>query len=44
MPLWFWQVVLVPTLVWLTFEPLLRVIREPNPQALTNSKLLDNAA
>ena len=43
MPLWFWQAVLAPTLVWLTVEPLLRLIRAHSPQAATSTRLLDNA-
>jgi hypothetical protein len=43
MPTWFWQVVFAPTLVWLTLEPLIRLIREGGPQAETGTRLFDNA-
>jgi hypothetical protein len=43
MPLWFWQVVLTPTLLWLTFEPLLRLIREHRPRAEASTRDFDSA-
>ena len=42
MPLWFWQVVLAPTLVWLTIEPLIRLTREPGARAESSARPLDN--
>lgn len=44
MPLWFWQVVLAPTLVWLTFEPLLRFIRAQGHLAKISKHLHDNVS
>jgi hypothetical protein len=40
MPLWFWQLALVPSLVWLTAEPVLRLIREQDARAKSGGQLL----
>jgi hypothetical protein len=44
MPLWFWQIVLAPSLVWLVVEPLLHMIRTQGLQDQASTHLFDNVA
>jgi hypothetical protein len=44
MPLWFWQVALTSSLLWLTLGPLIRLIREHDPPKETATQLSDFAA
>lgn len=44
MPLWFWQVVLITSLLWLTLEPLIRLIHDQGPREGSSARLFDNAA
>jgi hypothetical protein len=41
MPLWFWQTFLTSSLIWLTLDPLIRLLRERGPQGRIRTRLLD---